>query len=145
MEEVMAERRKKLSCFQKTHGGVVKKGDTIKASTPVNAPFTLEEFVHMIDVSVSSKYGADLEAITRMLTDSVKGSVESLRLEFKQEAKKMPRQVRSMVQQVLGEVRDKREFESPSSSSVSPNLGATMAQGVPPSTIVLGGKGAVAN
>jgi hypothetical protein len=52
----------------------------------------------MIDVSVSSKYRADLEAITRTLTDSVRGSVESLRLEFKQESEKMPRQVRAMVQ-----------------------------------------------
>jgi hypothetical protein len=31
MEEVMAEmRRKKLACFQKTWGGVVKKGNTTK-------------------------------------------------------------------------------------------------------------------
>jgi hypothetical protein len=65
MEEVVAERRKKkLGCFPKTRSGVVKKGDTVKASTPVNSPFTLEELVHMIDVSVNSKYGADLEVIT---------------------------------------------------------------------------------
>jgi hypothetical protein len=50
-----------------------------------------------------------------------------------------------MVQQVLGEARDKKEFESPGSRSVSPNLGTTMAQGVPPSTDGLGGKGAIAN
>jgi hypothetical protein len=56
----------------------------VKASTPVKSLFTLEELMHMIDVSVNSKYGADLEGITCTLTDSVKGSVESLRLEFKQ-------------------------------------------------------------
>jgi hypothetical protein len=123
----MAERRrKKLACFQKTQSGVIKKGDTMKASTLVNSPFTLEELVHMIDVSVSSKYGADLEVITRSLTDSVKGSVESLRLEFKQESKKVPRKVRAMVQQVLGEARDKREFESPGPAVRVPTLGATM-------------------
>jgi hypothetical protein len=77
---------------------VIKKGNTAKASAPVNSSFTLEELVHMIDVSVSSKYGADLEVIARTLTDSVRGSVESLRLEFKQESEKMPRQVRAMVQ-----------------------------------------------
>jgi hypothetical protein len=89
MEEVMAERRKKkLACFQKTRNGVLKKGNTVKASAPVNSPFTLEELVHMIGISVSSKYGADLEVITRTLTDSVRGSVESLRLEFKQESEK---------------------------------------------------------
>jgi hypothetical protein len=114
MEEVMAERRKKkLACFQKTRHGVVKKGDTVKASTPVNSPFTLEELVHLIDVSVNSKYGADLEAVTRALTESVKGSVESLRLELKQEYEKMPRQIRAMVQQVLGESRGKCDTEGP--------------------------------
>jgi hypothetical protein len=65
---------------------VVKKGDTARASMPVSSSFTLEELVHMINVSVSSKYVADLEGITRTLTDSVQGSVESLRLEFKQES-----------------------------------------------------------
>jgi hypothetical protein len=99
MEEVMAERRKKkLACFQKTRHGVVKKGDTVKASTLVNSPFTLEELVHLIDVSVNSKYGADLEGVTHALTESVKGSVESLRLELKQKSEKMPRQIRAMVQ-----------------------------------------------
>jgi hypothetical protein len=62
LEEVMVERRrKKLACFQTTRGRVIKKGDTMEASVPVNSPFTLEELVHMIDVSVNSKYGADLE------------------------------------------------------------------------------------
>jgi hypothetical protein len=95
MEEVMAERRKKkLACFQKTRQGVVKKGDMVKASVLVNSPFTLEELVHLIDVFVNNKYGTDLEGITRTLMNSVKGSVESLRLEFKQESEKMPRQIR---------------------------------------------------
>jgi hypothetical protein len=89
MEEVMAERmKKKLTCFQKNRNGVVKRGNTAKASAPVNSPITLEKCVHMIDISVSSKYGADLEAISRTLTDSVRGSVESLRIEFKQESEK---------------------------------------------------------
>jgi hypothetical protein len=70
-------RKKKLACFQKTWS----------SSMLVSSLFTLEELVHMIDVSVSSKYGTDLEGITHMLTDSVQGSVESLRLEFKQESK----------------------------------------------------------
>jgi hypothetical protein len=138
MEEVMAERRKKkLACFQKTRHGVVKKGDMMKASTPVNSPFTLEELVYLIDVSVNSKYGVDLEGVTRALTESVKGSVESLRLELKQESKKMPRQIRAMVQQVLGESKGKRDIEGPdvnmstmgASSSTTPgpqfNLGRT--------------------
>jgi hypothetical protein len=51
----------------------------------------------MIDVSVTSKYGTDLEGITHTLTNSVRGSVESLRLEFKQESEKLPWQIRAMV------------------------------------------------
>jgi hypothetical protein len=57
LEEVMAERRKKLTCFWKTRGGVVKKGDTVKVSTLANSSFTLEELIHLINVSVNSKYG----------------------------------------------------------------------------------------
>jgi hypothetical protein len=110
----MAERRKKkLAYFQKTRHGEVNKGDTGKASTPVNSPFTLEELVHLIDVSVDSKYGADLEGITRTLIASVRGSAESPRLGFKQESKKMPRQITTMVQPVFGESRGKHDTEGP--------------------------------
>jgi hypothetical protein len=114
MEEEMAERQnKKLACFQKIRHGVIKKGDMVKASTPLNSPFTLEELVHIIDVSVNSKYGANLEGITCTLKNSVKGSVLSLRLEFKQESEKMSLQIRAMVQQVLGESREKRTTDGP--------------------------------
>jgi hypothetical protein len=97
----------------------MKKGDTLKASIPVNSPFTLEELVHLIDVSVNSKYGANLEGITCTLTDSVKGSVESLRLEFDQESEKMPRRIRAMVQQVLDESREKHHTEGPHVSAAA--------------------------
>jgi RecA/RadA recombinase len=100
MEEVMAKKRKKLVCFQNTRGGMVKKGDTMKAFVSVNSPFTFEELVHMIDMRVNSKYVADLDGITYVLIDSVRGSMESLRLEFKRESEKLPRQVRAMVQHV---------------------------------------------
>jgi hypothetical protein len=146
MEEVMAKRkRQKLACFQMTRSGVVKKGDTMKASTPVNSPFTLEELVHIIDVSVSSKYVVNLEPITWTLTNSVRGSVESLRLEFKQESEKLPRQVRAIVQQGLGEAGGKREFESPGASSAVPNLSATTTQGMPVNIDRLGSRGTIAN
>jgi hypothetical protein len=72
----------------------------------------------MMDVSVNSMYGADLEGITRTLTGSVRGSVESLKLEFKQESEKMPRQVRAILQQVLDEARDKQEIGSPSAANI---------------------------
>jgi hypothetical protein len=80
----MVERhQKKLACFQKTRSGMVKKGDTTKASVPINSPFTLEELVHMIDVSINSKYGADLEGIMRTLTDGLCSSLESFKLDYK--------------------------------------------------------------
>jgi hypothetical protein len=128
-EEMVEQRRKKLACFQKTRSGIVKKGDTTKAPTPVNSPFTLEELVHMIDVSINSKYVADLEGITCTLTNSVRGSVESLKLEFKQELERMSCQVRAMVQQVLDEARDKREVGSSSAGNVIHSLDAMATQG----------------
>jgi hypothetical protein len=109
----MAERRKKkLAYFQKTWSGIVKKGDTTKASIPVNSPFTLGELVHMINVSVNSKYGADLEGITHTIMDKVRDSLELVRLESKRESKGLPRQIRAVVQQVLGEARDKHDTEA---------------------------------
>jgi hypothetical protein len=62
LEEEMAElRRRKLTCFQKTLNGVIRKADTVAAtSAKVNSPLTPEDLVHMVDVSVASKYGADL-------------------------------------------------------------------------------------
>jgi hypothetical protein len=130
LKEVMAERRsKKLTCFQKMRGGVVKKGDTVKASSPVNSPFTLEELVHMIDVSINSKYGADLEGITRTLMDRVRGSVESLRLEFKQESENLPRHVITWIQQLLGEARGKRDVEAVDVSTTTPGTSMLASYG----------------
>jgi hypothetical protein len=131
-EEMVEWRKKKLACFQKTRSGVVKKEGTAKASTPVNSPFTLKELVHMIDVSVNSKYGADLEGITRTLTNSMRGSLDSLRAEFRQESERLPRQLRAMVQQVVREAREKREMELPgaSTTTLSPDtVGAQSSSG----------------
>jgi hypothetical protein len=51
--------------------------------------------------------------------------VESLRLEFKQESEKLSRQIRAIVQQVLGESREKRTTEGPDVNAVA--IGATSA------------------
>jgi hypothetical protein len=120
----MVERhQKKLACFQKTRSGMVKKGDTTKASVPINSPFTLEELVHMIDVSINSKYGADLEGIMRTLTDGLCSSLESFKLDYKQDVgNNLRRQVRSMVQQVLEESRGKCDTDT--IPTINPNLGA---------------------
>jgi hypothetical protein len=51
----------------------------------------------------------------------------------------MPREIRSMVEQVLGEARDKRDSESPGASTAIPNVEATNPQGI------LGNLGGVGN
>jgi hypothetical protein len=62
LEEELAEiRRRKLACFQKSRNDIIKKADTtMTSSTKVNAPLSPEDLVHMVDMSVVSKYGADL-------------------------------------------------------------------------------------
>jgi hypothetical protein len=69
----------------------------------------------------------------------VQGLVKSHRLEFKQEYEKMPRKIRSMVQQVVGEAKDKRDSELPCASMTIPNFEATNPQGI------LGNLGGVGN
>jgi hypothetical protein len=69
LEEVMATARRKLACFQKTRTGVIKKTVPAIMTTMTTAPLvtsnlTLEELVKLVDVSVASKYGADLTQFT---------------------------------------------------------------------------------
>jgi hypothetical protein len=58
----MAERcRRKLACFHKTRNDVVKKvGTTTTSSVKVDSHLSLEDLVHKVDVSVTSKHNADL-------------------------------------------------------------------------------------
>jgi hypothetical protein len=62
----MAEiRKRKLACFQTTCNRVVKKSDMTTASDiKVDSPLSPEDLIHMIDVSVASKYGANLIQFT---------------------------------------------------------------------------------
>jgi hypothetical protein len=79
MEEVEAQKmQEKLACYQKTRGGVVQKADTAKASTlKVNsASLTPEELVHLVDVSVASKYGTDLAQLTQALGEDVRSTLD---------------------------------------------------------------------
>jgi hypothetical protein len=70
--------QEKLACYQKNRGGVVQKADTAKASTlKVNsASLTPEELVHLVDVSVASKYGTDLAQLTRALGEDVRSTLD---------------------------------------------------------------------
>jgi hypothetical protein len=73
LEEELAEiRRRKLACFQKTKNTIIKKGDTTDAfGTKVNSSWSLEDLVHMVDVSVASKYGVDLTQFTHIIAEGM--------------------------------------------------------------------------
>jgi hypothetical protein len=113
-------------------GGVLRKGDTTKTSGSVNSPFTMEELVDMINVSVSSKYGADLQGMTCTLMDSLHGSVESFKAECKQDSENaLSRQVRATIQPVLGEVRDTHDTDVASASMTAPGRSLPLVQRLP--------------
>jgi hypothetical protein len=78
----------------------VQKADIVKVSSPkVNpATLTLEELVHLVDVSVVSKYGADLAQLTRVSAEDMQGTIEL----FKHDLDSLPMQIRSAVQDVVG-------------------------------------------
>jgi uncharacterized protein YjaG (DUF416 family) len=84
LEEEMVElRRKKLACFQKTHNGVIKKADTaVATSTKVNAQLSPEDLVHMVDVSMASKYGADLTQFIRVVAEDMRNTLDAFKTDL---------------------------------------------------------------
>jgi hypothetical protein len=105
-EELVEMQRRKLACFQKTRNGVVKKADTTTASSAkVNSHLSPEDLVHMVDVSVASKYRADLPQFTHVVAEDMRHTIDS----FKQDLNSnLPRQVTALVQQINGETQGKR-------------------------------------
>jgi hypothetical protein len=102
LEEVEAAKKKeKLACYQKMRGGVLQKGNTSKASSSkVNSSsLTPQELVHLVYVSVTSKYGTDLAQLTRVLAEHVCGIIDSLNHDLDD---KLPRQIRTVVKDVMG-------------------------------------------
>jgi hypothetical protein len=111
LEEVEAAKmRDKLACYQKTRSDVVQKLDTAKASSSkVNSSsLTPEDLVHLVDVSVASKYGADMAQLTRVLAEDVRHILDS----FKQDLEDgLPRQIRTVGKEVLGNTQGKRVID----------------------------------
>jgi hypothetical protein len=108
----MAERHsKKLACFQKTRYGVIKKADMATTSrTKVDTLLSPKDLVQLVDVSVAIKYGADLTQFTRVIVEEMRSTLDT----FKQEMHNtLPRQVRTILQQLSGEARGKRMEGSP--------------------------------
>jgi hypothetical protein len=111
-EEMVAARRRKLTCFQKTRIGVIKKTaptvtttvTTATAST-VTPNMTLKELVKFMDIAVASKYGNDLSNLTCVITDDVCSTLESFKTNLQNT---LPSQIRSVVQQLQGEPQGKQ-------------------------------------
>jgi hypothetical protein len=75
---------------------------TTATTSTVTPNMTLEELVKFMDVAVASKYGNDLSNFTRVITDS---TLESFKTDLQNT---LPRQIRSVVQQVQGEAQGKQ-------------------------------------
>jgi hypothetical protein len=111
-EEMAAARRRKVTCFQKTHTGVIKKTAptvmttaTMAMACMVTPNMTPKELVKFMDVAVASKYGNDLSNFMRVITDDVRSMLESFKTDLQNT---LPRQIRSVVQQVQGEAQGKQ-------------------------------------
>jgi hypothetical protein len=102
LEEEMAVARRKLVCFQKTRTRVIKKTVPTIMTTMTTAPtvtsnLTPEELVKLVDVSVTSKYIADLTQFTHIIADDMRNTIETFKADLHNT---LPRQVRSVVQQI---------------------------------------------
>jgi hypothetical protein len=107
-----AARSRKLTCFQKTCTGVIKKTTptitttvTMATSSMVTPNMTPEELVKFMDVVVASKYGNNLSNFTCVITNDVRSMLESFKTNLQNT---LPRQIRSVVQQVQGEAQGKQ-------------------------------------
>jgi hypothetical protein len=99
-EEMAVARMRKLVCFQKTRTRMIKKIVPAVMTTMTTAPtitsnLTPEELDKLIDMSVTSKYGANLTQFTRIIADDMRNTLESFKTDLHNT---LPRQVRSVVQ-----------------------------------------------
>jgi hypothetical protein len=116
-EEMAKARRWKLACFEKTRNRVVKKADTAAASgSKVDTSLSAEDLVQLVNVSVASKYGAELAQFIQVITEEMRGMLDM----FKQEMHNaLPRQIRAIVQQVSREALGNRVEGSPTAPGPS--------------------------
>jgi hypothetical protein len=75
--------------------------DMVKASlSKVNSSsLTPEDFVHLVDVLVASKYGADLTHLTHALAEDVRHMLDSNKQDLDN---KLFRQIKFVVKEVIG-------------------------------------------
>jgi hypothetical protein len=78
---------------------------TTNTTSTVTPNMTPKELVQFMDVAVASKYGNDLSNLTCVITDDVCSTLESFKTDLQNT---LPRQIRSVVQQVQGEAQGKQ-------------------------------------
>ena len=115
LEKEKVERLKlKLAGYAKTRNGVVKK--VVPSPSDAQVKNSTEEIAHLIDVSVASKYGSDMENTTRTITQAVANRLEEFKEQFNKDLEKcLPGHVRSLVLQVNDEYSGKRPMPPDSS------------------------------
>jgi hypothetical protein len=95
---------------------------TTTTAPMVTSNLTPEELVKLVNVSVTSKYGVDLTQFTRIIADDMSNTLESFKTDLHNT---LPRQFRSVIQQIQGEAQGKQPVGSPS----TPYPGNTLAPG----------------
>jgi hypothetical protein len=94
---------------------------TMATAAPTVTPnLTPEELVKFMDVAVASKYGNNLTNLTRTITEEVRSNFDAFKTDLQNT---LPRQIRSVVQQVHGESQGKQPDLEPS----TPYPGSTSA------------------
>jgi hypothetical protein len=65
--------------------------------------------VHLVDVSITSKYGADLAQLTRILAEDMRNTLNLFWCDLDNN---LPKQIRLVLREVMGDVHGKRVSES---------------------------------
>jgi hypothetical protein len=100
----------------------VQKADTAKASSSkVNfASVTPEDLVHLVDVSVASKYGTDLAQFTRAMGEDVHITLDSFRRDLDGS---FPRQIQSIMKEVMVNMQGKQVPDTTIAPQATPPCG----------------------
>jgi hypothetical protein len=119
-------RRRKLACFKKTRNGIMKKVDTTTTpGTKVNSSSLCpEDLVQLVDISVVSKYRANLTQFTCVVAEDMRSTLDAFKQDFNAN---LPRQVWTMVLQISGEAQGKHTEGVP----MTPNQGGVFNYGNP--------------
>jgi hypothetical protein len=113
--------------FPKNAHGVIKKTvpaitTTVTTTHTVIPNLTPKELVKFMDVAIASKYGNDLTNFTCTITKEVRSTLDTFKIGLQN---MLPRQIRSVVQQVHGESQGKQSDFEPG----TPYLGSTSTSG----------------